>query len=92
MHRLICKLGQKCKIEKKLGLGGRHIIGIRAISVRCNFAGMTFKVGRFSPFDPIVADLTNVGVDDFDAVNSSTLCVFGVEPPSDATVPGPRVL
>ena len=32
---------------------------------------------------------TNVGVDDVDEVNSSTLCVFGVEPPSDATVPDP---
>ncbi len=34
--------------------------------------------------------LTNVGVDDVVEVNSSTLCVFGVEPPSDATVPDPR--
>ena len=76
----------------KPGLGGRHTIGIRAISVRCNFASMTFKVGRFSPLSPIGAEKTNVGVDDFDAVNSSTLCVFGVEPPSDATLPGPRVL
>ena len=30
---------------------------------------------------------TNVGVDDVFEVNSSTLCVFGVEPPSDAAVP-----
>ena len=79
-------------MENKLGLGGRHTIGIRAIFRSAIFTGMTFKVGRFSPLSLIVAEKTNVGVDDFDAVNSSTLCVFGVEPPSDATVPGPRVL
>ena len=79
-------------MSEKLGLGGRHTLGIRAILNSTILTGTTFNVGRFSPLSPIGADLTNVGVDDFDAVNSSTLCVFGVEPPSDATVPGPRVL
>ena len=37
---------------------------------------MTFKVGRFSPFGPIGAEKTNVGVDDFDALNSSILIIF----------------
>ena len=48
-------------------------------------------MSRFSPEQRIwhveIAEKTNVGVDYIVEVNSSTLSVFGVEPPSDATVP-----
>ena len=68
------------------------MVGIRAKSIGTILHRRAHRLGRPPYGSPQWPEKTNVGVDDFDAVNSSTLCVFGVEPPSDATVPGPRVL